>query len=83
MGDRYAAGRPEWCVAGVSAATASREEWEAARLQLLVKEKESTRARDALARHQQPRRSYLDMTALERHEEWDDSPEGYPQTPPS
>jgi len=27
--------------------------------------------------------SYLDMTALERHEEWDDSPEGYPQTPPS
>jgi predicted dithiol-disulfide oxidoreductase (DUF899 family) len=27
--------------------------------------------------------SYLDMTALGRQEEWEDSPEGYPQTPPS
>ena len=26
--------------------------------------------------------SYLDMTALGRREEWEDSPEGYPQTPP-
>ncbi|HML94051.1 MAG TPA: DUF899 domain-containing protein [Thermodesulfobacteriota bacterium] len=26
--------------------------------------------------------SYLDMTALGRQEEWGDSPEGYPQTPP-
>ncbi len=26
--------------------------------------------------------SYLDITALERQEEWEDSPEGYPQTPP-
>ena len=26
--------------------------------------------------------SYLDMTALGRHEEWEDSPDGYPQTPP-
>ena len=26
--------------------------------------------------------SYLDMTALGRQEEWEDSPEGYPQTPP-
>jgi predicted dithiol-disulfide oxidoreductase (DUF899 family) len=26
--------------------------------------------------------SYLDMTALGRQEEWDDSPEGYPQTRP-
>jgi predicted dithiol-disulfide oxidoreductase (DUF899 family) len=26
--------------------------------------------------------SYLDMTALERPEEWEDSPQGYPQTPP-
>jgi hypothetical protein len=24
--------------------------------------------------------SYLDMTALGRQEEWEDSPEGYPQT---
>ena len=26
--------------------------------------------------------SYLDMTALGRQEEWEDSPEGYPQDPP-
>ena len=26
--------------------------------------------------------SYLDMTALGRQEEWEDSPAGYPQTPP-
>ena len=26
--------------------------------------------------------SYLGMTALGRQEEWEDSPEGYPQTPP-
>jgi predicted dithiol-disulfide oxidoreductase (DUF899 family) len=26
--------------------------------------------------------SYLDMTAFGRQEEWEDSPEGYPQTPP-
>lgn len=26
--------------------------------------------------------SYLDMTALGRQEEWEESPEGYPQTPP-
>jgi hypothetical protein len=26
--------------------------------------------------------SYLDITALGRKEEWEDSPEGYPQTPP-
>ena len=25
--------------------------------------------------------SYLDMTALGRQEDWEDSPEGYPQTP--
>src|SRR5919108_548847 len=113
----------------------SPEEWEAARQKLLVKEKELTRARDALAA--QRRRmawdnipwytltddfdadfgvnewhgtntfirdgerifrtyfvdsrgdeamgstwSYLDITALGRQEEWEDSPEGYPQTPP-
>ena len=27
--------------------------------------------------------SYLDLTALGRQEAWEDSPEGYPQTPPS
>ena len=39
--------------------------------------------------HRRPRRramgstwSYLDITALGRQEEWEDSPEGYPQTPP-
>ncbi len=26
--------------------------------------------------------SYLDITAMGRQEEWEDSPEGYPQTPP-
>jgi predicted dithiol-disulfide oxidoreductase (DUF899 family) len=26
--------------------------------------------------------SYLDITALGRQEEWENSPEGYPQTPP-
>src|SRR6266487_2997667 len=133
----------------------SSQEWEAARQQLLVKEKELTRARDALAaeRRRMPwlavekeyefdgpkgkaslldlfdgRRqlivyraffepgvygwpenacirdgdsvfrtyfvtsrgdevigntwTYLDMTALGRQEEWEDSPEGYPRTPP-
>ena len=27
--------------------------------------------------------SYLDITVLGRQEEWEDSPEGYPQTPPN
>ena len=26
--------------------------------------------------------NYLDMSALGRREEWEDSPDGYPQTPP-
>jgi predicted dithiol-disulfide oxidoreductase (DUF899 family) len=26
--------------------------------------------------------SYLDLTALGRQETWEDSPDGYPQTPP-
>ena len=26
--------------------------------------------------------SYLDITALGRQEDWEDSPDGYPQTPP-
>jgi predicted dithiol-disulfide oxidoreductase (DUF899 family) len=46
----------------------SPQEWDAVHQQLLVKEKELT--------------SYLDMTALGRQEQWEDSPEGYPQTPP-
>jgi predicted dithiol-disulfide oxidoreductase (DUF899 family) len=29
-----------------------------------------------------PTWSYLDITALGRQEEWEDSPDGYPQTPP-
>jgi len=29
-----------------------------------------------------PHWSYLDFTALGRQEEWEDSPDGYPQTPP-
>src|SRR5437016_544677 len=98
----------------------SSKEWEAARQQLLVKEKDLTRARDALAaeRRRMPwlavekeyeldgpegTASLLDLfegrrqlivyrpflqpgvlgsTALGRQEEWEDSPEGYPQTPP-
>ena len=104
----------------------SPEEWEAARLRLLVKEKELTHARDALAaeRRRMPWAAveteyefegpegtnafirsgdsvfrtyfinsrgdeamgstwaYLDITALGRQEEWEDSPEGYPQTLP-
>ena len=104
--------------------------WDAARQQLLVKEKQLTRARDALAaeRRRMPwytitdgfdadfgvdewhgtnafvregdrvfrtyfvdargdeamgsTWSYLDITAFGRQEEWEDSPEGYPQTPP-
>src|SRR5438876_1072063 len=108
----------------------SAQKWEAARQQLLVKEKELTRARDALAaeRRRMPwytikddfdkdfgvdewhgtnafirdgdsvfrtyfinergdeqmgnTWNYLDITALGRQEEWEDSPEGYPQTPP-
>ena len=114
----------------------SPQEWETAREQLLVKEKELTRARDALAaeRRRMPRMavekayrfdgpdgpvglldlfagrrqlivdgdeifrtyminsrgdeamgstwSYLDITARGRQEEWEDSPEGYPQSPP-
>ena len=49
----------------------SPQEWEAAREQLLVKEKESTRARDKLAAERR-----------RNQEEWEDSPEDYPQTPP-
>jgi predicted dithiol-disulfide oxidoreductase (DUF899 family) len=26
--------------------------------------------------------NYLDITALGRQEEWEDSPDGYPETPP-
>jgi DNA-binding transcriptional ArsR family regulator len=33
-------------------------------------------------RHRGSTWSYLDMTALGRQEAWEDSPDGYPQTPP-
>ena len=52
----------------------SAAEWDAARDKLLVHEKELTRARDRMAA--------LDITALGRQEEWEDSPGGHPQTPP-
>src|SRR6202051_2449367 len=45
----------------------SPEEWEAARQQLLVKEKESTRARDALA----PERRRMPCLAVEKAYEFD------------
>ena len=49
-------------------------------MRLLVKEKELTRARgDEVMGGTW---SYLDMTTLGRQEDWEDSPEGYPQTPP-
>ena len=49
----------------------STEEWEAARLQLLVKEKELTRARDALAAE----RRRMPWLAVEKEYEFD-GPEG-------
>src|SRR5512145_3054552 len=52
-------------------ATATREEWEAARLQLLVKEKELTRARDALAAE----RRRMPWLAVEKEYAFD-GPEG-------
>jgi predicted dithiol-disulfide oxidoreductase (DUF899 family) len=66
----------------------SPQQWEAARQELLVKEKELTRARDALAaeRRQMPHKDYRFEgpagPALGRQETWEDSPEGYPQTLP-
>jgi predicted dithiol-disulfide oxidoreductase (DUF899 family) len=61
----------------------SRQEWLAARQELLVKEKEQTRRRDALnverrllpmVRAEQLGGSYyfLDLTALGRQEEWEE-----------
>jgi predicted dithiol-disulfide oxidoreductase (DUF899 family) len=85
----------------------SPQEWEAAREQLLVKEKALTHARDAPLWHgtnvffrdgdrvfrtyfinnrgdeaMGGTWSYLDVTPLGRQEIWEDSPQGYPQTPP-
>jgi predicted dithiol-disulfide oxidoreductase (DUF899 family) len=94
----------------------SEAEWRAARQELLVKEKEATRALDALAAERRwlpivriekdyellrdgdgVYRSYvtssrgvdrlrvdfnlLDLTPYGRQEEWEDSPEDWPQTP--
>jgi predicted dithiol-disulfide oxidoreductase (DUF899 family) len=74
----------------------SAEEWERAHAALLAKEKEATRAGDALAaeRRRLPMVridgveslgsvwTFLDLTPMGRQEEWEDSPEGTPQTPP-
>jgi predicted dithiol-disulfide oxidoreductase (DUF899 family) len=70
----------------------SAAEWRAAREELLVKEKEATRTRDALAaeRRRLPMVkvekdylwSFLDLTSLGRQVTWEDSPGGYPQDPP-
>lgn len=70
----------------------SAPEWEAAPQQLLVKEKELTHDGDRVFRTYFVNNrgdeamggtwSYLDITALGRQEQWEDSPEGYPQTPP-
>lgn len=54
----------------------SAKDWAAAYEAMLLKEKELTRARDALAA--QRRR----ITPLGRQEEWEDTPDGRPQTPP-
>jgi predicted dithiol-disulfide oxidoreductase (DUF899 family) len=53
----------------------SQQEWEAARQQLLVKDNRGDEAMGTTW-------SYLDLTPLGRQETWEDSPEGYPQTPP-
>jgi predicted dithiol-disulfide oxidoreductase (DUF899 family) len=58
----------------------SEAEWRAAREELLIKEKELTRQRDAEAIG--PVWSFLDLTPFGRQETWEDSPEGYPQDPP-
>jgi predicted dithiol-disulfide oxidoreductase (DUF899 family) len=70
-------------------------EWQAAHEKLLAKEKEATRARDAGDKIYRtyfttsrgvealgPAWTFFDLTPLGRQEEWEDSPEGYPQTPP-
>lgn len=55
----------------------SEQEWQAARDALLIKEKECTRALDALAAE----RRRLPMVLYGRQEQWEDSPEGWPQDP--
>jgi predicted dithiol-disulfide oxidoreductase (DUF899 family) len=50
----------------------SRQEWEAARQDLLVKEKQLTRARDALAAE----RRRMPWLAVEQDYEFDDGPDG-------
>jgi predicted dithiol-disulfide oxidoreductase (DUF899 family) len=56
-------------------------EWKVAREKLLVKEKAATRSRDALAAERSIW-TFLDLTPLGRQENWEDSPAGWPQTPP-
>ena len=72
--------------------TGTREEWLSARLELLEAEKDLTRRSDELFRTYFTTRrgvealgsvwSFLDLTPLGRQEDWEDSPDGYPQTKP-
>jgi predicted dithiol-disulfide oxidoreductase (DUF899 family) len=67
----------------------SEDEWRDALERLRAEEKAATRARDALAakRRRLPMvriekdGTFLDLTPLGRQEEWEDSPERYPQEP--
>jgi predicted dithiol-disulfide oxidoreductase (DUF899 family) len=64
------------------------EEWRQARDELLVAEKEATRALDSLAAHRRrlPMVKFtgiLDLTPYGRQEDWEDSPPGWPQNPTS
>jgi len=76
---------------------ATREKFIVIRKDLLRKEKELTRLRDQLAAERRAlpwvtdgrgveylgsNFSYLDLTPFGRQEVWEDSPEGWPQTPP-
>jgi predicted dithiol-disulfide oxidoreductase (DUF899 family) len=65
-------------------AVVSDTEWQAARDGLRVKEKAATRALDTSSRGVDRLRfdfNLLDLTPFGRQEEWEDSPEGWPQTP--
>ncbi len=59
----------------------SPQQWMAAREQIVVKEKAPTRARDDETMGSTW--AWLDSTPLGEQETWEDSPEGYPQFPPS
>ena len=74
-------------------AVVSAEQWHTARAEMMAKEKEFTRSRDALAAQRRfvndrgdeafvNTWNSLDITALGRQESWEDSPAGYPQSAP-